>query len=60
MCAWCEDVDCSRHARRAPKITEIGGSASPEEREFWIAVRIERLQTNAARFFTSVMRDLND
>lgn len=53
----CAEFTCSRNVRRAPLVVEMGANASPEEREFWTALRIEELRAKATRFFAAVMRE---
>lgn len=53
----CADFGCSRNVRRAPSVSELGGSASPEEREFFQSLRIEKLREKAEAFLDAVLRE---
>lgn len=52
----CADFGCSRNVRRAPSLSEIGATPTPEELEFWQAIRIEHLKTNFGRLLQAVTR----
>lgn len=52
--AVCADFGCSANARRPPSLMEMSRDTSPEEKEFWVGLRVEELRRKSAHFVREV------